>query len=55
MFAIAGSYNPIYFLPVETNGESRHDNFGQTSRSPSSDGRYQSIIHFFNLNATVAF
>ena len=34
-FALAGSYIPIYFLPVDTQGTSKHDNYGLTSRSPS--------------------
>jgi long-chain fatty acid transport protein len=54
-FALAASYNPIYFFPVNTNGASQHDNFGSTSRSPSADGKYSSIIHIINVNATVSF
>jgi long-chain fatty acid transport protein len=54
-FALAGSYIPIYFVPVDTKGASKHDNYGSTSRSPSADGTYKSFIHMFNLNATVSF
>jgi len=55
--AIAGSYIPIYFLPVDTKGASIHDDGkpGSTSRSPSADGVYKSFIHMINLNATVSF
>jgi len=55
--AIAGSYIPIYFLPVDTKGKSIHDDGkpGSASRSPSADGKYTSFIHMVNLNATVAF
>lgn len=54
-FAFAGSYNPIYFFPVDTKGTSKHDNYGSTSRSPSADGKYTSFIHMFNVNATFSF
>lgn len=54
-FALAASYNPIYFFPVDTKGTSKHDNYGSTSRSPSADGKYNSIIHIINMNATFAF
>lgn len=53
--ALAGSYNPIYFLPVDTKGASKHDNYATTSRSPSADGKYSSFIHIINVNATFAF
>lgn len=54
-FALAGSYIPIYFLPVDTKGTSKHDNYGLSSRSPSADGKYSSFIHMFNVNGTVSF
>ena len=54
-FALAGSYNPIYFVPVDTKGASKHDNYGSTSRSPSADGKYSSFIHIINVNATFSF
>jgi len=55
--AIAGSYIPIYFLPVDTKGTSIHDDGkpGSASRSPSADGKYTSFIHMVNVNATVSF
>lgn len=55
--AIAGSYIPIYFFPVDTKGASIHDDGapGSASRSPSADGTYKSFIHMINVNATVSF
>lgn len=53
-FALAGSYNHIYFLPVDTS-ESKHFEFEAPSKSPSSNGRYESTIYFVNVNATLAF
>ena len=55
--AVAASYIPIYFLPVDTKGQSIHDNGtpGSTSRSPSSDGKYNSFIHMVNMNVTASF
>lgn len=65
-FALAGSYNHIYFFPVNTNGAndqniSAHPS-GQgdggeynASRSPSADGRYRSQIGFLNVNVAYTF
>lgn len=53
--ALAASYNPIYFVPVDTKGANKHDQYAQPSRSPSADGKYSSMIHLFNVNATVSF
>jgi long-chain fatty acid transport protein len=54
-FALAGSYNLIYFLPVDTKGRSEHYRYPAPSKSPSADGVYESIIHFFNVNGTLSF
>lgn len=60
-WAIAGSYNHIYFLPVNTNGAndqnlSAHpDASYDVSRSPSADGRYRSQIGFVNVNVAYTF
>ncbi len=54
-FALAGSYNHIYFLPVDTKGENKHDTFASTSKSPSADGKYEATLYFVNVNATLAF
>lgn len=54
-FAFAGSYNPIYFMPVDTKGASNLDTYSAASKSPSADGVYKSMIHLVNLNATVSF
>lgn len=54
-FAIAGSYNPIYFLPVDTKGSSKLNDYQSTSKSPSADGTYKSVIHMLNVNGTVSF
>ncbi len=58
--AVAGSYNPIYFFPVDTVdangvGQSKHDTYNATSRSPSADGKYSSFIHMINVNGTIMF
>jgi long-subunit fatty acid transport protein len=60
-WAIAGSYNHIYFFPVDTEG--RNDQNIQngptsdfnSSRSPSADGKYRSQIGFLNLNVGYTF
>jgi long-chain fatty acid transport protein len=64
-WAIAGSYNHIYFFNVNTNGAndqnlSAHPNTGDgaaynVSRSPSADGRYRSQIGFLNVNVAYTF
>jgi long-chain fatty acid transport protein len=54
-FALAGSYNFIYFFPVDTQGASTQYQYALPSKSPSSDGVYKSWIQFVDVNATVAF
>jgi long-chain fatty acid transport protein len=65
-FSLAGSYNHIYFFPVNTNGQndqniSAHPSSApgggayNVSRSPSADGRYRSQIGFININAAYTF
>lgn len=54
-FFVAGSYTNLYFVPVDTEGKSQHFTFGSTSKSPSSDGVYKSMVHLFNVNLTVGF
>jgi len=54
-FAMAGSYNHIYYLPVETKGANKLNEFQQPSRSPSADGNYTSQIGFVNINAAYTF
>lgn len=54
-FFVAGSYTNLYFIPVDTEGKSQHFTFGATSKSPSSDGVYKSMVHLFNVNLTMAF
>ena len=53
--SVAGSYTNIYFVPVDTEGKSQHATFGATSKSPSTDGVYRSMIHYFNVNALFSF
>lgn len=52
---VAGSYTNLYLLPVDTDGKSQHYTFGSTSKSPSSDGVYKSMVHLVNVNVTFAF
>jgi long-chain fatty acid transport protein len=52
--ALAGSYNLVYFLPIDTKGQVISDQLSP-SRTPSSDGKYSSDIHFININATFQF
>jgi long-chain fatty acid transport protein len=59
---LAGSYNHIYFMPVDTEGAndqniSAHPERGpyDVSRSPSADGRYRSAIGFLNVNVAYSF
>lgn len=65
-FAIAGSYNHIYFFDVDTKGAndqnlSAHPYSQQgsgdynRSRSPSADGKYSSQIGFVNVNFAYTF
>lgn len=61
-FALAGSYNHIYFFPVNTNGDNNQnilqhsgDANYNASRSPSADGRYRSQIGFVNVNVAYTF
>lgn len=54
-FALAFSYNPIYFLPVDTKGANNLDTYASSSKSPSADGKYNSIIHLVNVNGTISF
>lgn len=65
-WAIAGSYNHIWFAPVNTEGVNNQDlsnhptsspNGGEynVSRSPSADGRYRSQIGFLNVNVAYTF
>lgn len=53
--ALAGSYNHIYFLPVDTKGQNRHDELSPPSKSPSADGRYNSQIGMLNVNVAYTF
>jgi len=52
---VAFSYNPIYFMPVDTKGGNQLDTYSATSRSPSADGVYKSVIHLMNVNGTLSF
>ena len=61
-WAVAGSYNHIYFFNVNTNGANdqnlsahRGDGNYNVSRSPSADGRYRSQIGFVNVNVAYTF
>lgn len=53
--ALAGSYNHIFFVPVDTAGTSVYAVNKVPSRSPSADGKYNSTIGFLNVNATFMF
>lgn len=64
--AIAGSYNHIYFMTVDTDGQNQLSvknhpasqpggNDYNVSRSPSADGKYQSQIGMLNLNLAYTF
>lgn len=54
-FALAFSYNPIYFLPVDTKGANNLDTYASSSKSPSADGKYNAVIHLVNVNGTISF
>jgi hypothetical protein len=54
-FAMAGSYTHIFFVPVDTKGENKLDEYVAQSKSPSGDGKYGSTVMFLNLNATYSF
>ncbi len=54
-FFLAGSYTNLWFVPVDTEGKSQHFTYGSTSKSPSADGVYKSMVHLFNVNLTVGF
>lgn len=53
--AIAGSYNHIYFVPVNTDNRNIFDTQEKPSRSPSADGKYDSQIGFLNVNVAYTF
>jgi long-chain fatty acid transport protein len=65
-FSLAGSYNHIYFFPVDTKG-ANDQNLAEhpasapgggdynVSRSPSADGKYYAQIGFVNINAAYTF
>lgn len=53
--AIAGSYNHIYFVPVNTDNRNIFDTQEKPSRSPSADGKYNSQIGFLNVNVAYTF
>lgn len=54
-FALAGSLNAIYFLPVDTKGAMNTDQLVNPSKGPSADGIYKSTVFFLNVNGTVKF
>lgn len=59
-WAIAGSYNHIYFFPVDTEGRNDQNlealgSDANSSRSPSADGKYRSQIGFLNFNVGYTF
>ncbi len=53
--ALSGSYNHIFFMPVDNTGLSVYAKNNQPSRSPSADGKYTSTIGMLNANATISF
>lgn len=54
-FALAGSYNHIYFVPVNTDNRNIFDTQEKPSKSPSADGKYDSQIGFLNVNVSYTF
>lgn len=54
-FAFAGSYNHIYYLPVDTGNRNIFDTQEKPSRSPSADGKYTSQIGILNVNVAYTF
>lgn len=54
-FELAGSYNHIFFVPVDTGNNNKFDRLQGASRSPSADGKYASQIGFLNINGTYKF
>lgn len=52
---LAGSYNHIFFMPVDNTGVSVYAKNLQPSRSPSAEGKYSSTIGMLNANATLSF
>jgi long-chain fatty acid transport protein len=54
-FVVAGSYNHIYFVPVNTNNQNIFDTQEKPSKSPSADGKYTSQIGFLNVNVAYTF
>jgi long-subunit fatty acid transport protein len=57
VFALAASYNLIYFMPVDTGGASilAKQKASSVSFTPSADGKYNAMLNFLNVNATVSF
>lgn len=65
-FSLAGSYNHIYFVPVDTKGANNQNLSDHpanapgggdynVSRTPSADGKYYAQIGFVNINAAYTF
>ena len=52
---LTASYTHIYFLPVNTRGQNRFDEYPFPSKSSSSDGKYTSNIGLLNLNFAYTF
>ena len=53
--AVGANYTHIYFLPVDTKGANRFNEYAKPSQSPSSDGKYSSQIGYLNLNVAYTF
>jgi len=52
---LAGSYNHIFFLPVDTGDNNTFDQLRGASKTPSADGKYASQIGFVNANVSYTF
>jgi long-chain fatty acid transport protein len=54
-FSAAASYNHVFFLDVDTKGQSTLAKYPTPSASPSGDGVYKSTVGFFTLDAAYTF
>jgi long-chain fatty acid transport protein len=52
---LAGSYNHVFFLDVNTNGTSTLYKFQTPSASPSADGVYKTTVGFFTADVAYTF
>lgn len=54
-FALAGTFETQYYLPVHTDGQNALNTYAAPSKTPNENGDYRSVLFVFNVNGTVYF